>query len=309
MTMFRSAFAFGFVFSVAASSAQANLLDTNMDFNMMVKRYTGTQTIPCPNGTAPTSKTAANNVPNFVTEQMVKAAFPYYNKPYPDAPGELTSQNGITIYRPNHGIAHAVRSAAVASDIMQMVLNNPAGGEMQTWLKTKLAEDPTYLQKIEMATLLHRSGRTDETDSMSGPPEKRQKEMAASASNFKEAAAVSGLKFSPTDLDNLANGIILDGGGNGNVDQDHISRLIRGAHNIELIRVGMKYGNDVPEAIPEFPAGGVDTLYKREALYLSTTGDQRQAGAGFTPPFYKLSSDPAALLQAMDDVRKANPLP
>jgi hypothetical protein len=305
MTTFRSAFAFGLLFGVAASSAQANLLDTNMDFNMMVKKYTGSaQAIPCPNGKDPAQKAA----PNFVTEQMVKAAFPYYNKPYADAPGELTSQGGITIYRPNHGIAHAVRAAAVASDIMQIVLNNPAGGEMQTWLKSKIAQDPTYLQKIEMATLLHRSGRTDESDSINDP-QKRQKELASSVANFKEASTVSGLKFSQTDLDNLSSGITLDGGGSGNVDQDHISRLIRGAHNIELIRDGMKYGNDVPDAIPEFPAGGVDTLYKREALYLSTTGDQRQAGIGFTPAFYKLSSDPSALLLAMDDVRKANPLP
>jgi hypothetical protein len=310
-TIFRSLAVLCLLIDFGATHAQASAFELlSLDFNMAVKEYT-TPAVNghCPDGYQLVKKSATLSSTNFMTDQMVKAAYPFFNRPYENAPGELTSSNGITVYRPNHGITHAVRSGALSADLMEFILKNPSGGEFQSWLKAKIAADPTYPQKVEMIGLMHRSGRTDEADSKNGPPEKRQKEMQACADNFKAAAANSGLKFTPSELDDFANSIILDGEGSSNADQDHLSRLLRSAHNVELIRVGMKFAGDIQGAIPEVTDNEVTQLYKREATYLSTTGDQRQAGEGYTPAFYKLSTDPSALLQAMIDVRKANSLP
>ena len=164
------------------------------DINDIVKKSVTPGAAACDSTKTKPVKVAVS-VSDFATEQMIKAAYPFYNKPYANDPSDYTTQGDLKVYRPNHGIAHAVRSAALGADLVSLIVANPLGGEMQSWLKAKISADPLFIKKVSMMALLHRSGREDEADSKGGPPEKREREMSGSVNNFKAAAANSGIHF------------------------------------------------------------------------------------------------------------------
>jgi hypothetical protein len=236
----------------------------------------------------------------FITNAMVMAAYPFYNRPYPNDPGNLVQEGDMIVYRPNHGIAHSVRKAAVTQDLLALLLANPNGGEMQAWLKTKVAADPTYHQKLALIALLSRSGRFDESDAI--PAATRLAEMQAGADNFKTVVSEVGAPtFMGTELNDFAQAIILDGGSSANVDQDHLSRFLRSCHDIELIRLDMQQGPNIQALVPEVTQANLDELYRREALYLTATGDV--GDEQYQDPFYELSTHPSELLQTIVNVR------
>ena len=107
-------------------------------------------------------------------------------------------------------------------------------------------------------------------------------------------------------MEDFAQGIRLDGHGSSNPDQDHLSRLLRSAHTVELIRDGMALSDQIPGYIPEITPAVIKKIYANEDSYLKVTGDQRQAGGGYTSDFYKLSTQPGLLLQAVQSARKTN---
>ncbi len=222
---------------------------------------------------------------DFITPAILEASAPPFNRPFENAPGEAITANGFTVHRPNHGIVQGARVAALFQDLIQMTLNKQTQSPLQTWLRERIKSDPQFLQKISLMALIHRSGRTDESDSIN-IPEKRVNELATSASNFEKAAAPAGLKFTPKDLEDFKAAINLDGKSNANPDQSHLSRLLRGAHVVDLIRLGIKLDESMLQILPELDANDIKKSYERANNYIQLTGSRPYADK-----FFELSKD------------------
>jgi hypothetical protein len=96
---------------------------------------------------------------------------PYFSQPYADNPNDkLLCTDGIMyVYRPNHSLAHGLRQAYLAVDIVVFLKNavlsqeerqeKTPGNALRQWVIKKLKADSQFLKKIEFANAFQRSGR------------------------------------------------------------------------------------------------------------------------------------------------------
>lgn len=247
---------------------------------------------------------------DFVTLSEVKEASQFYNQPYVNGPNDKhnkTTSGNTTVYRPNHGLAHAVRKAAVTDDLTQVLLKNHRQDAVGSWLSSMLQSDPQFGKKMIVGAMMSRAGRLDEGES------ETSKNFAASAADFRKVAEDAGL--SESNLHDIAVGIMLDGHaaapGEQNVeDQTKISHLLRVAHLIELNRMNLSeqnFSGMFHSMLPELSGGELQNLYDRDSQYLVATGDLMHSRgltditdpARFGSEFYAASLNPGRLL---DDV-------
>ena len=119
----------------------------------------------------------------------------YYDVPYTGgvrSPDDIyPNRKGLA--RANHGLAHAFRQGAIATDIVN-ILKKYGGDDhkLSNWIRAKSASDPFFEKKIEMAAVYQRSGRTDES-SPSNAIFNYAPQAKASADNFRKAAKESWL--------------------------------------------------------------------------------------------------------------------
>ncbi|MGZ6480598.1 MAG: SidE phosphodiesterase domain-containing protein [Bdellovibrionales bacterium] len=243
---------------------------------------------------------------SYLDPGMLKAADEYLSKPYPKAPGETRTMHGVTVNRPNHGIAHAARTATLTKDIVDTVLNGP-DNSLKTWLHEKMDNDASFAKKLSLMVLFHRSGRVDEGNDLG--TDKRTGEVTNAANYFEKAISKTGLCFTPDEVNDFKQAIILDGKPNDNVDQTNLERLLRGAHLMDLIRLGWKNNADIQKQLPELTQDDIAKLYKRENGYMATTGYNLGKGpyspsvGRYTQKFFDLSNDPDALSRALIDAQ------
>jgi len=231
---------------------------------------------------------------DFLTPQMIKAAAPPFAVPYADDKSNYVTNGGRTVYRPNHGLAQGARVATIAQDLISSILANPKPNEMQIWLKTKLQSDPNFSKQIALAALSHRTGRTDESESI-GNPAKRPVELATSAADFEKSAAAAGVAFTPTELADFKKAIQLDGQGSSNADIGNTSKLLRAAHIFDLIRMGLQKDDEVASRLPDLPRSEITKIFGRAQAYLAATG----AAGTYTSKFFEVSNNSEALAHAL----------
>ncbi len=278
----------------------------DLDPNTIIKNATTSQKTNCaPNGESATIKNL-NISSDFLTEAIIESANQFYNTPFTNAPQEKVELNGITVFRPNHGITHGVRSAILTQDIVDLLLKKSDDSLLKTWLTNKMATDPEFRKKLSLIAITHRIGREDESDSF-GDVSKRSRELAGSVAAFKKVVENSGIKFSPSELEDYAEAIKLDGKSDSqsNSDRSNLSHLLRGAHIIDLVRLNLNLDNDIKSQVPQLTATDIKNLYLKEEKYLLSTGDLRHSGKGsFNETFFKLSSTPAKLLEVINNERE-----
>jgi hypothetical protein len=248
----------------------------------------------------------------FLSEEMAEKAFPFYNRPYPHYPkshASVLTDFGITIYRPNHGIVNGIRKAAICRDIIDILMASPAS-DFQTWLRERLADDPKYFEKIDLAALMSRAGREDEEDVKVTPPEVRKREMVNGGVYFKQVADSVGLKFSEEELSDFSKAIAIDGEKSPDASENayRITRLIHAAHMVELLRLGDYPTEVVKEMVPDLSSWQINHLFKQDKIYLETTGDDRFDHGSYTEEFFWLSSHPDSAYGKVLEARTKNPI-
>ena len=233
--------------------------------------------------------------PDFLRVQMVEKALPFYNRPYPKSPRTLVELNGVVVYRPNHGLTHGVRKAAISEDLIEVLISNAGTGEFKKWLASQTAKDPSFHLKLNLACLMSRTGRVDESSIVTTA------ERTTSANNFKTVAHEVGIQFNPGEESAIAQAIILDGAKSDNINLNHLSHFLRVAHLMDLVRLGWDTRPAMSELIPELTQTNFKKLYNRERAYLKATGVHRNKT--YDPIFFELSLHPSELLNAVRTVR------
>jgi hypothetical protein len=256
-----------------------------------------------------TAPTSAWILPLHVAE----AAAQFFNRPYPTSPessGSVIHKWGLTAYRPNHGISNGLRKAALCLDLADLLEKEPTDpkNKFQAWLKARTTEDPAYIQKIAMASMMSRAGREDESDDVSG--ETRAREMNTGAELFGTVAEKSGMSFTSEELRDFENGIRMDGTfSRHDANSDYLSRFLRFVHDVELTRLGWNdFDGTLKWLVPDVSEDEITALYHQDHLYLTASGDTRYHGGEFTIDFFKLSADPSALMTVLEKVRADHPL-
>lgn len=100
----------------------------------------------------------------------------YFSKPYEEAGNKtsifyaLNCPDGSVVYRPNHSLAHGMRQAYLAADLVlalkqangDLFTHKEEGKRFTDWVKDKLATDTNFLKKVELANAFQRTGRKSE---------------------------------------------------------------------------------------------------------------------------------------------------
>jgi hypothetical protein len=121
----------------------------------------------------PLQSTASQELRYAIAEEVNQ----YFGKPYTDLGerekekvSEVINNQSVTIYRPRHGLAHGMRQAFLAIDIVTVLnkidaQNTPLSNEgkaLVEWVQRKFKEDPHFIEKIEMLSAFQRTGRKSE---------------------------------------------------------------------------------------------------------------------------------------------------
>lgn len=108
------------------------------------------------------------------TQKVADVVNIYFKKPYKNDPKRANQWRvgGKTyiVYRPNHSLAHGVRQGLFAVDIIEGLLaassvTSPEAKLFKDWLKNKIATDPYFKHKVEIASAFQRTGRGSEDSS------------------------------------------------------------------------------------------------------------------------------------------------
>lgn len=127
---------------------------------------------------------------------VAKLTNPYFSAPYKNAPNDfLTCPEGSQrVYRPNHSLAHGMRQAYLAVDLITAFKNahfstqdSPTGKVLQEWIQQRLKKDPNFLRKVEFANAFQRSGRQSEIG-RSENPQLYDQYLLNDQQNFQKAA-------------------------------------------------------------------------------------------------------------------------
>lgn len=246
---------------------------------------------------------------------------------YPQAKGEATSRNIdgqiYEVKRPNHGLAHAMRTAFLAVDIVDAFVHSELSGfktveakNNAKAIKAIVDKDPYFRQKILMAAAYQRTARVNEGSSA--------QILQKDAINFAEKARqlVAGGKIFKNEGDFLPYEIALKNSCNNFSSSDSYSlenmvlKIISAAHMLDMKRLANQHAwnpntQQKPEGFkrranyflgkdPDF----IERLWKRTEKYLEVTGDRPEISstekmAIYQNKFYVLSQDPVQIVDVL----------
>lgn len=276
----------------------------------------------------------------------------YFCRPYKDTPSNYvqTSIAGklYTVQRPNHPLAHGLRQGFLAVDIID-ALNQLAkkstipfksddGLEIVPWVKAKMATDPNFLLKVEMASAYQRTGRESEVD-RSIDEAKYNSYERIDAVNFAQDVRIHtgpGRLFKDAaEAKVYGEAILWSTASEGTIDplinRDlyFLRKVFHAAHDLDLKRVISFDSNRIKASTVEelFGTATIDksnwsvnpgfaaeeqfilTLWRRSEEYLRATGD-REIGVrnSYADHFYLLAQEPKEMVKALQQARNRTPI-
>lgn len=274
----------------------------------------------------------------LLSDDMANTANTYYSKPYRDAPHDFVQatidQKAYRIFRPNHGLLHGLRKAALA--INAATILSTSDSSLAPWIHA--ATDPrmksynqNFLQQLSFGLLMLRTGRESEKN------DKYREYSYRSAENFAREAPKTGLFPRPKDVEDFifaiqtvgdvakcfdeVNGHYIYTKAHGcTSDRLNLYSFMYGVHHLDLRRMVGFSKNDIftttaqlfglyKDGQPNINAEAIKKLWQLSGEYLRVTGDRDMDGMPpthrlYKKPFYLLSNNPALARKRVEEVLK-----
>lgn len=259
----------------------------------------------------------------------------FFKRKYQHAPGIKTESviggKSITVYRPNHGLAHGLRQGYLASDIVygmkRLSLSgsplSKKGQNFIAWIDTKLSTDAQFTKKLVFAASFQRTGRGSEI-SHTDNPVRYQK--------YKERDAKN-LKFFATQQNHVGQGKLFEDDAelqlymealcpkhgvlpSQQTDLKYLSKIIKASHELDLRRSKNFSSIHIQSMVQRALFGAatlsameknyLTNLWARSGEYLAATGDRDSAinKRDYSSCFYILSHDVNGMVEALHQARK-----
>ena len=264
-----------------------------------------------------------------------KEASAIYDKPYEDQPEKkitrVIDDQTVTVYRPNHGLAHAVRQALLARNIIKELRDlkdDKHESRLLDWIKSKSQEDINKLmKKVELAALYYRAGRENEYSHSQGTPKRKARfneNMRNGAKMFQKAAQESKIFDSEQEIEDYMQAFYryeydelkkkLTG------DSKFLDQLLYAVHTLDLRRVPSTWNRLGIRSIRlkqiakilGFGLVELDFINKLDDIskeYLLASGD-RDAWAGrqkYSKEFVRQAKDPERMVSRLADAESEHP--
>lgn len=282
---------------------------------------------------SPTQKPVSAKSENWLLKEVLKVS-DIYNTPFTDEvhPKEARRSmsrviNGLTynVRRYNHGLAHAVRQAYLAKNIVLELRNKASTGKLAEFLqKLDKAEADSFIKKVQLLALYYRAGRQNEYSPSGGSAQEKARfdeNMRAGAALFKEAAKKSQFFENDEEINKFAEALFHYEYQRQEKEFDGITafvdQILYAAHILDLRRVTALW-NRPPEGPKEMLKvisetlgfGGevneaVEKLNDFSGKYLKATGDRDAWSNRLTlsNEFFYQAYDPEMMLIKLDRVR------
>lgn len=213
---------------------------------------------------------------------IAQAAVPYFTAPYRHSYKTYIERDSIRVYRPNHGLAHSLRQAFLARDILLTLGDYPHD----------------FIFKVMFTAAFQRSGRQSEVSSTYNKVLYERYEQE-DVRNFILEANQSKLFKSYQEIQEYAKCIPWEGKG-------FVADVIHTAHRLDLRRIPYFDQDRVREEISKvIGLHDLDNLWMRSGFYLHVTGDRDGwvRRENYCPKFFELSNSPEKLVYALLSVK------
>ena len=232
---------------------------------------------------------------------------PHFTAKYEDEPrssiARVVAGRRYVVQRPNHGLAHSLRQAALASHILAALARTESScerlREMSSWAQ-RFTTDGNAVRRLQMAAAFQRAGRQGEASS-SEDPKRYARYERADAKLFERAAKAP--LFSDAQRHRYARAIRWD------THDDPVAKVIHAAHLLDLRRIP-HFDADrmqraaaaalVGQACARAAARLVGNAFEESGRLLLATGDgDLVTGRGLADRFFLLANDPPALARVI----------
>jgi SidE phosphodiesterase (PDE) domain len=246
----------------------------------------------------------------------------------------------VSVYRPNHALAHGLRQGFLAADIVDSIYKNKStnfcsedGIKLKKWIDRKMVKDPYFKQKIEFVSAFQRTGRQSEVSGTKNPVKYNSYERA-DAKNFekevKPYVSAGNLFHDEKEVRVYKEAILWSTANEGMIDPSKnenlyfLRKIFHAAHDLDLRRM-KKFDPErvkcstveelfgactVDQAIwkvnPKYTAekNAVDALWARSKQYLDATGDRDVVTQqDYSPKFCELAHNPHRMATVMHETR------
>lgn len=228
----------------------------------------------------------------------------FFSRPYEDAWDKsdsfyaLKCGDGNVVFRPNHSLAHGMRQAYLAVDIVlifrqangSLFTDSKNGERFISWIRQRLKSDLNFLKKVEMANAFQRTGRKSEI-SRGQDKEKYESYLRADKENFSTKVTDyvgQGKLFKDSDEANLFRDAIVtkfdEKPANVSDDLYFLSKIFFAAHLFDLRRLpnfdkGQLYREISAQLFgttaPNEPEKEIfNKVWSKAGDYLAATGDR-----------------------------------
>jgi hypothetical protein len=255
-----------------------------------------------------------------------------YDKPYEDQPEKKVSRviNGqkVTIYRPNHGLAHAARQALLARHLITGLRKDlKKESKLSQWIKNKSPEEIAKLKrKVELAALYYRAGRENEYSHSKGTPERKARfneNMRNGAKMFQKAAQKAKIFESESEIEDYMEAFYRyeydDLKKELSENSKFIDQILYAVHILDLRRVPSSW--NIPETRPMRLkqiakdlglSEDIDLIKKLDELskeFLLATGDRDSwlDRKKYAREFILQARDPERMILRLADVEEGHP--
>ena len=179
------------------------------------------------------------------TYNLIELINIHYGKPYAQSPNNKKSNNGITVYRPNHPLDHGIRQGKIAVDIINLIEKNEStfNQELYNFVKSK-KKDYLFKRKVQFVSSFQRTGRRNENPRGTTVSSVAfyKKCGRTDIEFFKQAAIKSGFFTGQDEIDEYADGIEDSALNRGY--RTRLGSILYVAHTIDLLRMRMNIASN-----------------------------------------------------------------
>jgi len=189
-------------------------------------------------------------------QRIAKVINEHFKKPYLHEPEAVLKIGRYMVNRPNHGLAHGMRQGVLAVGIIKSMLRLETWELknnlylMVEWLRNKVFNDVSFVQKVQLVASYQCSGRESEIN------RENNKELYLSYERQDERNFYDGVRYFPnlftstTELQKYGKALLWEGK-EGDVDVLYLRRILHAAHRLDLRRINAFDNNRIIREVSE----------------------------------------------------------